>query len=128
VGLLTRNIVIQGEAEGEDTAYQSWNAPSKKSPRATANSCGNNVCQQGENSKTCPADCRGPVWEYGASIVVASYAEKYTLCSPDGACASGYERVVTGQMTLDSVEMAYFGQNNVRPGVLFQNIRDQSKR
>lgn len=47
------------------------------------------VCQNLENSKSCPADCVGPSYEYGAAILVAGYTEDFVYCSQEQNCESG---------------------------------------
>jgi len=112
VGLLTRNIVIKGEGQGEEQTYHAWNAQTS-SASATA-LCGNGICEVGENSLTC-GDCVGPAYEFGASILVGRYEEED---------ASG-RRQFAGNMQLDNVEMRYFGQNNLRAGLELVNLREK---
>jgi hypothetical protein len=113
VGLLTRNIIIKGEGQGEEQTYHSWNVQTS-SASATAR-CGNGICEVGENSLTCE-DCVGPAYEFGASILVGGYEEED---------ARGYRRQFAGNMQLDNVEMRYFGQNNLRAGLELVNLRDK---
>jgi hypothetical protein len=115
VGLLTRNIIIKGEGQGEEQTYHAWNAQTS-SASATAR-CGNGICEVGENSLTCE-DCVGPAYEFGASILVGRY-------EAEDASASGYRREFAGNMQLDNVEMRYFGQNNLRAGLELVNLRDK---
>lgn len=120
VALLTRNIVITGDGEGErgvggvTYGYTSWN--SQEPPVGSSASCGNSVCEIAEDSKTCPADCRGPADEYGAAVAVLGYDEEYVACSRDGACVPGYQRTFKGTAFLSDVELRYFGQNSLRAG------------
>lgn len=69
VGLLSRNIVIRGSGQGEETSYHFWNIPSELGPSSSA-ACGNGLCEVGENSESCALDCTGPAYEFGASIYV----------------------------------------------------------
>ena len=122
VGLLTRNIIIKGEGQGETQTYHSWNV---QNPSASATArCGNGYCEVGENSLTCE-DCVGPAYEFGASILVGGYEEEYTACDAYLQCSSGYRRQFAGNMQLDNVEMRYFGQNNLRAGLELVNLRDK---
>ena len=119
VGLLTRNIVIKGEGQGEDQTYHSWNL---QNPSASATArCGNGYCEVGENSLTC-GDCVGPAHEFGASILVGGYEEEYTVCDAYLQCQDGYRREFAGSMQLDNVELRYFGQNNLRAGLELVNL------
>jgi len=120
VGLLTRNIVIKGEGQGEEHTYHSWNL---QTPSASATAlCGNGICEVGENSLTCE-DCVGPAYEFGASILVGGYEEEFIACDAYLQCTSGYRREFAGTMHLDNVEMRYFGQNNLRAGLELVNLR-----
>ena len=122
VGLLTRNIIIKGEGQGETQTYHLWNV---QNPSASATArCGNGYCEVGENSLTCE-DCVGPAYEFGASILVGGYEEEYTACDAFLQCSSGYRRQFAGSMQLDNVEMRYFGQNNLRAGLELVNLRDK---
>ncbi|KAJ1475672.1 hypothetical protein T484DRAFT_1827474 [Baffinella frigidus] len=121
VGLLTRNVVIRGEGEGETLPYTQWNSAAGGAP-AGAGDCGNGVCQNLENSKSCPADCVGPSYEYGAAILVAGYTEDFVYCSQEQNCESGYRRSFAGHVEMEDVEMRYHGQNNLRPSLRFANL------
>ena len=106
VGLLTRNIVIKGDGQGEEQTYHTWNV---QQPSASASArCGNGMCEVGENSLTCP-DCVGPAYEFGASILVGRYNEEYTVCDAYLQCRDGYRREFAGSLLLDHVELRYFG-------------------
>ena len=119
VGLLTRNIVIKGDGQGEEQTYHTWNV---QQPSASASArCGNGMCEVGENSLTCP-DCVGPAYEFGASILVGRYNEEYTVCDAYLQCRDGYRREFAGSMQLDNVELRYFGQNNLRAGLELVNL------
>jgi hypothetical protein len=59
VGLLSHNVVIRGVGEGEELSYLQWNVAASNG----GGECGNSVCDYLENSKNCPADCRGPAHE-----------------------------------------------------------------
>ena len=76
VGLLSRNIVIQGTSQGEEIAYHSWNA--QAGVKASDAVCGNGICENGETSLSCGNDCKGPAYEFGAAVLVASYSEEFT--------------------------------------------------
>jgi len=115
VGLLTRNIVIKGDGQGEENSYHVWNVQSPSNSAAAE--CGNGLCEVGETSLSCIPDCIGPAWEYGVSILVGSYNEDYTLCDQYLQCQAGYRRKFSGRLELDNVEMRYFGQNNLRAGI-----------
>ena len=69
VGLLSRNVVIRGAGQGEEESYHFWNIASELGASANA-ACGNGLCEVGENSENCGLDCKGPAYEYGASIYV----------------------------------------------------------
>ena len=122
VGVLSRNIVIQGEGQGEDAPYRFWNAqqPSLSSTAA----CGNGLCEVGESSLTCRSDCIGPAYEFGASILVGAYDEEYILCDDYLQCQNGHRRKFSGSMELDNIEMRYYGQNNLRAGLELINLQD----
>ena len=121
VGLLTRNIVFRGEGQGEDQSYHSWNTQSGDEAAA---SCGNGMCEVGENSLSCSSDCVGPAHEYGVSILVGAYDEEYVSCDPYMQCREGYRRAFAGSLQLDNVEMRYFGQNDLRAGLELKNLRE----
>jgi hypothetical protein len=126
VGLLTRNIVIRGGGEGEGSNYTTWNSP--KSPAAGASSeCGNGECETGETLSNCPSDCFGPMYEYGASILVSAYSEDFTSCTKLRVCSGGYRRSFSGSVTLSNVELKYYGQNNLRNGLVFSKLTDSGK-
>ena len=116
VGLLTRNIVIRGEGEGEDYPYTAWNAPSSTAPTLSS-FCGDGKCDAGENSVVCRSDCVGPLYEYGAAILVAAYTEDFTYCTRAAQCTVGFRRAFAGAANISNVEMRYFGQNNLRVGL-----------
>lgn len=121
VGMLSHNIVIKGEGQGEEFDYREWNSP-KPGP-ASAAVAGNGVCENGETSLTTPADCKGPGREYGAGILVSAYTEDYTDCSQAEECTTGYRRQFEGTVDMSNIELRYFGQNNLRPGIAFQNLQ-----
>jgi hypothetical protein len=127
VGLLTRNIVIRGEGEGENQAYTTWNAPSSATP-ASSSACGNGVCEAGEDSAVCRADCVGPVHEYGAAMLVSAYTEDYTYCTRESQCTVGFRRGFVGVANISNIEMRYFGQNNLRVGLEVSRVRDAGSR
>ena len=117
VGLLSRNIVIQGgEGQGEDVPYQRWN--SQGETLAGTAECGNLKCEVEETSIGCPSDCRGPAYEFGASILVASYTVEGVYCNVNQVCYTDTLRAKQNPVVhMDSVEMRYFGQNNLRAGI-----------
>jgi hypothetical protein len=123
VGLLSRNIVIRGDGEGEDSFYTTWNVP-KATGKASV--CNNGVCETGENSQTCKADCRGPVYDYGASIMVSGYSEDAVICSKEGVCNAGYLRSFNGKINISNIELRYFGQNNLQAGLVLENLQPAS--
>ncbi len=123
VGLLTQNIVIQGEGEGEETFYTTWNSPL---PTDTPSFCGNKACETGETSETCKSDCRGPLYEYGASIYVSTYFEDAVVCSKEGACNGGFQRTLIGKINATNMEVRHFGQNNLQAGLLLETLKDSS--
>ena len=126
VGLLTRNVVIRGDGEGEDLPYAIWN--SQRASDSTSSQCGNGLCENGEHSKTCSADCRGPAYEFGASILVAAYDEEYISCRQGSLqCYAGYERLFEGQLDLEHVEIRYYGQNNLRAGLEIKHLGQGGK-
>jgi hypothetical protein len=127
VGLLTRNIVIRGQGEGEDQPYTTWNAPSSAAP-ASSSVCGNEVCESGEDSAVCRADCVGPSHEYGAAILVSAYSEDFTYCTREAQCTVGFRRGFVGVVNISNVEMRYFGQNNLRVGLEVIRIGDAGSR
>ncbi len=120
VGLLSHNIVIRGQGQGEDHDYREWN--SQKPGAASAAVDGNGICENGETSLTTP-DCKGPAEEYGAGILVAGYTEDFTDCTQAEECTTGYRRAFEGSVDLEGVELRYFGQNNLRPGIAFENVQ-----
>jgi len=124
VGLLTRNIVIKGEGQGEEQTYHAWNV--QKPSLASAAECGNGLCEVGETSLTCTSDCIGPAYEFGASILVGAYDEDYILCDAYLQCQDGYRRKFAGSIELDNIEMRFFGQNNLRAGIELVNLRDKA--
>ncbi len=123
VGLLSRNIVIQGSGQGENSPYTSWNAP-KKSSEGKTRACGNRICEIGENSLDCAADCNGPAFEYGASIFVSSYSEEFSDCSQNDRCLGNTRRLFQGTINISNVELRYYGQNgqNSIQGVVLSNL------
>ena len=123
VGLLSRNIVIQGHAQGEELSYHDWNAQAGMLKSDAV--CGNGRCENGETSLTCN-DCKGPAYEFGTAILVASYSEEITYCDRNNECTAGVSREFSENIFLqmDSVELRYYGQNNIRPGIEFRNIVD----
>jgi hypothetical protein len=120
VGLLSRNIVIRGEGEGEDSFYTTWNSPKARNQPAV---CNNGVCELGENSETCRADCRGPLYEYGASILVSAYTEDAVICPKEGACNGGFQRSFMGKINISNIELRFFGQNNLQEGLVLENLQ-----
>jgi hypothetical protein len=123
VGLLSRNIVIRGDGEGEDSFYTTWNVP-KATVKATV--CNNGVCETGENSQTCRGDCRGPIYEYGASVIVSGYSEDAVICSKEGVCNAGFLRSFTGKINISNIEFRFFGQNNLQAGLFLENLQPVS--
>ncbi len=123
VGLLTQNIVVRGGGEGEETLYTTWNSPS---PTEIAPDCGNKACEAGETSETCKSDCRGPLYEYGASIYVSTYSEDAVVCSKEGACNGGFRRTLTGKINVTNIELRYFGQNNLQAGMVLENLTESN--
>jgi hypothetical protein len=121
VGLLTQNIVIRGGGEGEETFYTTWNSPL---PIGDASICGNKVCEADETSETCKSDCRGPLYEYGASIYVSTYVEDAVVCSKEGVCIGGFQRKLMGTINVTNVELRYFGQNNLQTGLFVENLTE----
>ncbi len=121
VGLLSRNIVIRGAGEGEDSFYTTWNVP--KAATAAAAVCKNGVCEAGENSETCKSDCRGPMYEYGASIMVSAYSEDAVICPKEGVCSGGFQRSYMGKINISNIELRYFGQNNLQAGLVLENLQ-----
>ncbi len=122
IGLLSRNIVIRGDGEGEDSFYTTWNVPKAT---AKASVCNNGVCEIGENSQTCN-DCRGPIYEYGASIIVSAYSEDAVICSKEGVCNAGFLRSFAGKINVSNIELRYFGQNNLQAGLVLENLQPAS--
>jgi hypothetical protein len=123
VGLLTQNIVITGDGKGEETFYTSWNSPS---PTEMSPVCGNKACEAGETSETCTSDCRGPLFEYGASIYVSTYSEDAVLCSKEGACNGKFRRTFVGKINATNIELRYFGQNNLQAGMVLENLTESN--
>ena len=127
VGLLSRNIVIKGDGQGEDTPYATWNSQST-SVTLGGPHCGNKVCEPGEDSRACSVDCRGPAFEYGAGVLVSSYTDDSVVCGRDGSCSSDYRRVFNGSLNASNVEVRYFGQNNLRAGLTLSGLQDGGRR
>ena len=123
VGLLNRNIVIQGAAQGEELSYHQWNA--QAGILASDAEAGNGICENGESSLT-TTDCKGPAYEFGAAILVAAYSEDFTYCDKENQCTAGVAREFGSKIFLqmDSVEMRYYGQNNIRAGIEFREVVD----
>ncbi len=126
VGLLTRNIVIRGGGEGENQPYTTWNMP-KSLGVGEPSVCSNGICETGETLLNCPTDCFGPMYEYGASILVSSYSEDFTSCTQERVCSGGYRRRLSGALNISNLELKYFGQNNLRNGLVFFNLSDLGK-
>ena len=126
VGLLTRNIVISGGGEGENQPYTTWNLPKPLGVGKSA-VCSNGICEAGETWLNCSTDCFGPMYEYGASILVSSYSEDFTACTQQRVCSGGYRRRFSGALNISNLELKYFGQNNLRNGLVFFNLRDLGK-
>jgi hypothetical protein len=126
VGLLSRNIVIRGNGEGEKTPYTKWNLP-KPTSKGGSSVCNNRLCEDGENSFTCPQDCLGPSYEYGVSLLVSSYSEDFVSCTKERVCSGGFRRSFTGSLNLSNVEFKYYGQNNLRFGLTFSNLGEHGK-
>ena len=123
VGLLTRNIVIRGTGDGEEVSYKAWNS---QLPGAASEAvCGNGICENGEDSNSC-SDCIGPAYEFGASILVSGYSEEFTYCTREYRCRSGYQRRFDGEVDMSHVELRYYGQNNLRPGIVFRKVQNSS--
>jgi hypothetical protein len=120
VGLLSRNIVIRGGGQGEDQPYTAWNAPSDIA--GDAPTCGNQACELGEDSRGCPADCKGPAYEYGAAVLVGRYTDDGVVCGKDGSCETGYRRSYIGSINSSRVELRYFGHNGNRAGLTFDGL------
>ena len=114
VGLLSRNIVIRGNGQGEEGPYTTWNTPVSTSTRE---SCGNGICETGESSIFCPADCLGPAFEYGASVLVSTYSETYTNWDQNGRYLGRFKRKFYGYVNISNVEFRYFGQSGIRSGI-----------
>ncbi len=126
VGLLNRNIVIRGGGEGENSPYTTWNVPKSLSIGESA-VCGNMECESGETFLNCQADCFGPMYEYGASILVSAYSEDFTSCTQQRVCTGGYRRSFSGSLNISNVELKYYGQNNLRNGLVFSKLADSGK-
>ena len=123
VGLLTRNIVIQGgDGQGENLPYQTWN--SQRDTMTGTSECGNGKCEFGETSLECSEDCRGPAFEFGASILIASYTNEEVYCNVKQECFTGTARKLAPTVQIDSVELRYYGQNALRPGIEVLNSHD----
>ena len=123
VGLLTRNIVIQGgDGQGENVPYQTWN--SQQDTMTGTAECGNGKCEFGETSRDCSEDCRGPAFEFGASILIASYTNEHIYCNANQECFEGTARKMAPSVDIDSVELRYYGQNALRPGIEVLNAHD----
>ena len=116
VGLLTRNVVIGGEGEGESRPYTEWNSPTASAP-ASGPVCGNGFCELGEDPIECPADCIGPAHEYGATLLIAAYSEDYIYCTESAKCTPGFRRSFSGAAEISNLELRYYGQNNLRHGI-----------
>ena len=76
-------------------------------------------------------DCLGPAWEFGASILVTEYLEEYIYCSPESSpaqhdCKAGAKASYKPITEIDSVELRYFGQNNLRAGIVLQALGSTS--
>jgi hypothetical protein len=127
VGLLSRNIVIKGDGQGEGTAYTTWNTQSTTATPGGPR-CGNKICEPTEDSRGCPGDCRGPAFEYGAAVLVSAYTDDSVVCGRDGSCSSGYRRVFNGSLNASNVELRYFGQNNLRAGLTLAALQDGGRR
>ena len=126
VGLLTRNIVIRGSGEGENSPYTTWNSP--KSPtKGESIGCGNGNCETSESSSSCPQDCFGPIYEYGTSILVSAYSEDFISCTKERVCSGGYRRAFTGAINISNVELRYYGQNNLRNGLVLSRLGGDGK-
>jgi hypothetical protein len=123
VGLLTRNIIIKGDSQGEETPYSTWNSQSNTVMQGGP-LCGNKVCEPGEDSRGCSVDCRGPAFEYGVGILVSSFTDDSAVCGRDGACSAGYRKTFNGTINMSNVELRYFGQNNLRSGLTLSNLGD----
>jgi hypothetical protein len=126
VGLLTRNIVIRGQGEGESRPYTTWNLPKSPGIGATPE-CGNGECETGETLLNCQTDCFGPMYEYGTSILVSAYSEDFTSCTKERVCTGGYRRSFSGALNISNVELKYYGQNNLRNGIVFSKLADSGK-
>jgi hypothetical protein len=91
------------------------------------NVCGNGVCESEESSETCSKDCFGPAYEFGASILVTQYSEDVVACDKSRQCSSGYRQSYRGQMTLQNVEMRYYGQKEAQPGITVNSLGSMKK-
>jgi hypothetical protein len=78
VGLLTRNTFIRGSRAGENSPYTTWNSPNVLGVDKSS-VCSNDVCVTEEIVLNCPTDYFGPMYEYGASILVSAYSEDFAL-------------------------------------------------
>lgn len=121
VGLLSRNIVIRGSGEGEEKQYHHWNVPEEGSVSDAVQD--NGVCEHGETSLT-DADCHGPAYEVGVSILVASYSEDFQYCDQNNVCSGEVTQDYGSKIHLemDAVEVKYYGQNNIRAGFEFRKV------
>jgi hypothetical protein len=124
VGLLTRNIVVRGDGEGENSPYTTWDSPK---PSRAPSICGNGKCETGETSVSCQSDCFGPMFEYGVSVLVSSYSEDFIYCTQQRVCTGLYRRQFSGSLNISNVELRYYGQNNLRNGLAFSNLADSGK-
>jgi hypothetical protein len=124
VGLLSRNIVIQGSGQGENSPYTTWNAPTI-SLKGKTRTCGNRICEVGETSLDCGADCKGPAFEYGASILVSSYSEVFGDCSQKDRCLANARRAFQGTINMSNIELRFYGQNGqnkIQNGIVLSDV------
>ena len=76
-------------------------------------------------------DCRGPAWEFGVSIVATEYLEEYIYCTPETTpekhdCKAGVKARYKPSTELDSVELRYFGKNNLQAGISLEGLGSES--